>query len=46
MQNDYRVYDYELRREVIPAGQDRARQGKAPLLAGRTQAKEEVAGAA
>ena len=47
MQNDYRVYDYELRREVIPAGQERARQGKAPLLAGRTRVKqEEVAGAA
>lgn len=35
MQLDYYVYNHELRRRVIPAGQERARAGGAPRLAGR-----------
>jgi cation diffusion facilitator CzcD-associated flavoprotein CzcO len=35
MQLDYYVYEYDLRKRVIPAGQARARSGLAPRLAGR-----------
>jgi cation diffusion facilitator CzcD-associated flavoprotein CzcO len=35
MQLDYYVYEYDLRKRVIPEGQERARSGLAPCLAGR-----------
>ena len=36
MQLDYYVYEYDLRKRVIPAGQERARAGRSASLAGRT----------
>jgi len=38
MQHDYVVYDYELRRKVIPAGRKRAAAGHGKRLAGRVPA--------
>jgi hypothetical protein len=35
MQLDYYVYEHDLRKRVIPAGQERARAGGSPRLAGR-----------
>jgi hypothetical protein len=37
MQHDFYVYDYELRREVIPEGRRRAAEQGVPPLAGRAQ---------
>jgi cation diffusion facilitator CzcD-associated flavoprotein CzcO len=36
MQLDYYVYEYDLRKRVIPQGQERARAGRSPRLAGRS----------
>jgi hypothetical protein len=35
MQLDYYVYEHDLRKRVIPAGQERARTRSGPGLAGR-----------
>jgi hypothetical protein len=35
MQLDYYLYEYDLSKRVIPEGQERARTGRAPSLAGR-----------
>jgi cation diffusion facilitator CzcD-associated flavoprotein CzcO len=45
MQHDYVVYDYELRRKIIPAGRRRAAQGGAVRLAGRAGAGQTVTAA-
>jgi cation diffusion facilitator CzcD-associated flavoprotein CzcO len=37
MQTDARVYEYELRKKVLPAGRKRAMQGRAVPLAGRAR---------
>ena len=38
MQLDYYVYEYDLRKRVIPAGQQRARTQLRPPIAGRAMA--------
>jgi len=43
MQMDARVYEYELRKKVIPAGRKRAAEGMAVPLAGRAQRSAGVA---
>jgi cation diffusion facilitator CzcD-associated flavoprotein CzcO len=42
MQLDYYVYEHDLRKRVIPAGQERARAGRSPSLAGRATAAAPV----
>jgi cation diffusion facilitator CzcD-associated flavoprotein CzcO len=42
MQHDYVVYEYELRRKVIPAGRRRARKGDGARLAGRAATPERL----
>ena len=37
LQTDARVYEYELRKKVLPAGRERAMQGRAVPVAGRAQ---------
>ncbi len=44
MQLDYYVYEYDLRKRVIPAGQERARSQPAPSLAGRVSRAYTAAG--
>jgi cation diffusion facilitator CzcD-associated flavoprotein CzcO len=45
MQTDARVYEYELRKKVLPAGRKRAAQGKVVPLAGRAKREGERAAA-
>jgi hypothetical protein len=40
MQVDWYLYEHDLRTREIPAGQERARRGMAPQLAGRTTPAE------
>jgi cation diffusion facilitator CzcD-associated flavoprotein CzcO len=46
MQTDARVYDYDLRKRVLPAGRERAAAGMATSLAGRAERSAAVAPAA
>jgi cation diffusion facilitator CzcD-associated flavoprotein CzcO len=43
MQTEARVYEYELRKKVLPAGRRRAAEGKAVPLAGRARRAAELA---
>jgi cation diffusion facilitator CzcD-associated flavoprotein CzcO len=45
MQTDARVYEYELRKKVLPAGRKRAAEGKVVPLAGRAKREGERAAA-
>jgi cation diffusion facilitator CzcD-associated flavoprotein CzcO len=46
MQTDARVYEYELNKQVLPAGRKRAAEGKVVPLAGRAKREGERAAAA
>jgi hypothetical protein len=43
MQTDARVYEYELRKKVLPGGRKRAAEGKVVPLAGRAKHEGEPA---